>query len=277
MADAFESPLDQRQTLRRRHREVLADSASLRASELRRRPHARSIPSSPLCRRANPAPAKPARAHAHLRQAAAETMCRRNPASSPTRAKDWMNFAFRLAMTMSQASAMLATGASGNAVDGCDHRKGQAAQAAHEWIVVSFQRTAAAPVFAGLGKPIAQILTCTEAAAGAGYHQRAAAFIRFSVLDRLAQRQMHRLVEGVELVRPVQGDDRDNRARLDEDGGSACHGLSRNLSSTPISFFSSQHLRQCARKTAPPPTSISCSACSSPTKSAISSSSATQR
>src|SRR5262249_22781746 len=91
---------------------------------------------------------------------------------------------------------------------------------------------------ARLGQPIAQILARTKATTRARYHQGAATFIRFSVIDRLSQGEMHGLVERVELVGPVQRDDAITRPRINEDRSVRGHGLLRNRSRTPISFFS---------------------------------------
>ena len=115
----------------------------------------------------------------------------------------------------------VAAGAGGNAVDRRDHREGQVRRLANERIVIRLQRAAEHGRFTRLGKPIAQILAVAEAAAGAGDHQRTAIFIGFRVFDRLAQSLMHRFVEGVELVRPVEGDHAITGARSTRIGGSA--------------------------------------------------------
>src|SRR5262249_212949 len=101
----------------------------------------------------------------------------------------------------------VATGTGSNTIHGRNDRKGEAAQAADEGIVGRFLGATEHDGLTWLGKSIAQILACTEAAARTGYQQGPAAFIGFSVVYRFPQSEMHRLVEGVELVGPVQGDD----------------------------------------------------------------------
>ena len=96
--------------------------------------------------------------------------------------------------------------------------KGRLAQFAHQRIVMRLLRGAEHDGFARLGQPVVEVLPGAEAAAGAGDHERAAAFVGFGLVDRRAQRQMHRLVEGVEPVRPVEGDDAIAGAPFDQDG-----------------------------------------------------------
>jgi hypothetical protein len=109
----------------------------------------------------------------------------------------------------------VATGASGNAVHRCDNGKGDAPQSTHERIVVSFLRATERNGLTWFGKPVAQILARAETTARAGYQQGAAAFIGFGIVYRLAESQMHRFVESVELVGSVQRNDAITGARID--------------------------------------------------------------
>ena len=90
--------------------------------------------------------------------------------------------------------------------------------------------------FARFGEPVVEVLPRAETAAGACDHERAAIHVAFGLVDRLAQRQQHRLVEGIAPLRPVEGDDAIAVASFDEDGLLG-HDF-KNLSISPTSFFS---------------------------------------
>jgi hypothetical protein len=120
---------------------------------------------------------------------------------------------------MSQASAML-----------------QPAQLAHQRIVMLLERGARRQFLTRRHQSVVEVLPSAEAAAGAGDHDRATGFVGFDLLDRPAQFAMHRVVKGVEPVRPVEGDDAITGAAIDEDGWLA-HDF-RNASIAPTSFFS---------------------------------------
>src|SRR6185437_2056921 len=168
-------------------------------------------------------------------------------------------------------------GASRDAVDRGNHGKWQGAEFPHKWIVMLFQRIARYWLFPRLEQAIAEILPGAKAAAGACDEQRAAGAVRFCICNRLAQRRMHRVIECIEFVGPIQGNDAVAGALLDENGGFGFHGFSRNRSRSPTSCFcpsKSLAIRSYSRAAAE---SIACSGRSRPTKSAISSSSATHR
>src|SRR5262249_25151336 len=103
-------------------------------------------------------------------------------------------------------------------------------------IVMGLQSAAEDNGLARLCQPVAQILSGAKAAASPGDQQGATVLVGFCILDSLAQGLMHGLVEGVELVRPVEGDDAIAGARLGEIRGFGRHDL-RNRSSAPISVF----------------------------------------
>src|SRR6185437_5092800 len=147
----------------------------------------------------------------------------------------------------------------------------------HERIVMLFERIAWYRCFTRLEQAVAEILTGTEATARAGEEQRAAGAVGLCICNRLAHRHMHRDIECIELVGPIQGNDAVAGALLDENGGFGFHGFSRNRSRSPTSCFcpsTSLATRSYSRAAAE---SIACSGRSRPTKSAISSSSATHR
>ena len=157
---------------------------------------------------------------------------------SPTRAKDWMNFALRLAITMSQASAMLQPAPAATPLTAATTGKGRFRSLSHERIVVCLLRATEHDGLVQLGKPIAQILARAEATTRAGDQQGTATFVGFGIIDRLSQSMMHRVVESVELVGPVESNDAISGTRLDENGRIGCHDLLRNRSSAPISLLS---------------------------------------
>ena len=131
----------------------------------------------------------------------------------------------------------IAAGAGGDAVHRGNNRKGQGAQFADQRIVVRLQRAAEHDRFARFGEPVAEILTRAEAASCAGDQQCAAGFVGLGLIDGLAQCLMHRFVERIELIRPVERDDAKSAADLDDDGRFVCHDLSRKRSSFSISSF----------------------------------------
>ena len=99
------------------------------------------------------------------------------------------------------------------------------------------QRAAEQDRLAWLGEPVAEILSRAEAASGTGDQQRAATFVGLRLVDRPAQCLMHRLVEGVELVGPVERDGAISTADVDDNRRLGRHDFSRNRSSLPISSF----------------------------------------
>ena len=100
--------------------------------------------------------------------------------------------------------------------------------------------------FARSGEPVGEILPGAKSAALAGDHQRAATFVGSRRIERRAQGLKHRLVAGVEPLRPVQRDHTVAGKVFDEDGLRACgellvHGVFGGLSrrsSVATSFFS---------------------------------------
>lgn len=80
------------------------------------------------------------------------------------------------------------------------------------------QRGAEHECFARLGQPVVEVLPGAEAAPLTGEQQRAAGLVGLGRFDGGAQRLQHRLVEGIEPVRPVEDDDAIAGASLDEDG-----------------------------------------------------------
>src|SRR6185312_1460053 len=131
----------------------------------------------------------------------------------------------------------IAARAGGHTVHRGNNRKGQCAQLADEGIVVRLQCAAEHDRFPWSGEPVAKILTRAEAAACAGNQQRAAALVGLRFVDGLAQRLMHRFVEGIELVGPVERDDAISAADVNDNRCPGCHDFSRNRSSLPISSF----------------------------------------
>ena len=122
----------------------------------------------------------------------------------------------------------IAAGARGNAVDGGDDRKGQRAQLAHQRIVIGLERAAQHRRLASLGEPVIEVLAGAETAAGAGKKERPAIAVALGGGERLVQRHVHGLSEGVEPGRPVQRDDAIARTGFDKDG-CLIHGRSLRM------------------------------------------------
>lgn len=108
-------------------------------------------------------------------------------------------------------------GAGGNAVDGRDHRKGQAAQFADQRVVILIKCPAEHDPLARLGHAVVEILTGRESAAGSGQQERAAIGIALRLVEHRFQRAMHVLVESIQPLRPVERHHAIMRALVDED------------------------------------------------------------
>jgi len=111
----------------------------------------------------------------------------------------------------------IGAGAGRDAVDGGNYRERQRAQLAHERVVIGVERAPEHGCLAVCGHALAQILSGAEGAAGAGQQERAAVAILLGLGERALERLLHRLVDRVELPRPVQRDDAIARAPLDQD------------------------------------------------------------
>ena len=133
------------------------------------------------------------------------------------RANDCTKLAERPANTMSQASATLQPAPAATPLTAAMIGNGRP-QLADQRIVVGFEDAAEHRCLAGLGKPIAEILAGAEAAPGAGQEERATGGVALGLGQRVPQRAQHRLVAGVEALRPIEGHDPIAVAPLDQDG-----------------------------------------------------------
>ena len=130
-----------------------------------------------------------------------------------------MNFAERAASTMSQLNARLAPAPAATPFT-AQTTGAQAADAADQRVVPSVQRRA--EVGRGVAfadHPVSQVLPGAEAASGAGQQHGADRGIGLDAIERPRQLCMHRLVEDVELVRPIEREHRHAIGGLVEDGG----------------------------------------------------------
>ena len=133
----------------------------------------------------------------------------------PIAEKLWMNLADLAAMTMSQASAMLAPAPAATpltrAITGC----GKRGERADQRVPVALDRLAEVDRLARRDRAVVEVLPGAEAAAGAGQddHARIA-----EVGERVAQLLVHRGGEAVEPVGAVERDPRDAVVQLEVDG-----------------------------------------------------------
>ena len=144
------------------------------------------------------------------------------PASGtrPILEKAWMNLAERAASTMSQAKAMFAPGTGGNAVHRADHRlldaRGSAAASGCRSVSSVAPRSGAPPPLRGSRSPrscpaekprpapVSRIVRTAVVAGGA--------------LETGAQREVHLLVERIELVRPIERQGEHPGLKRDQNG-----------------------------------------------------------
>ena len=117
----------------------------------------------------------------------------------------------------------IGTRAGGNAVDGAQHRPLEALQAADQRVVQAIERGAEVDRLAR-DLPLAEVLAGAERAPGAGQQHGADRPVELDPVERVGELRVHRLVEGVEAVRPVQGDRRDAIGDLQENRR-LCHGF----------------------------------------------------
>ena len=134
------------------------------------------------------------------------------------RAKDCTNFAELRGQHDVAGERDVAAGAGGDAVDRGDDGKGQSAQLAHQRIVMLLLRGAEHDRFARLGQPVGKSCPAQKARPAPVIISARQFSSASASVERRAQRQMHRLVEGVELVRPVEGEDAIAGVLLDQDG-----------------------------------------------------------
>src|SRR5690606_5451178 len=76
------------------------------------------------------------------------------------------------------------------------------------------------------GVAVAEILAGAETAAGAGQQHGAYRLVRMGALEAGAQRKMHLVVEGVELVRAVQREAQNAIGKRRQNGVGSGHGSS---------------------------------------------------
>ena len=92
-------------------------------------------------------------------------------------------------------------------IDGSDHRAAEAAQAAHQRVVVALETVAEIGSRVVGANTIREVLASAETPACTREDNRSASVVRFRRVKRRAESLMHRDVEGVEARGPVQRND----------------------------------------------------------------------
>ncbi len=109
-------------------------------------------------------------------------------------------------------------GARRDPVDGRDHRHRQVLQREHQRLVVPLDRIAEVDrLAAGRHGPVAEILARAKSASGAAEDQYASPH-RAERRERVAYLGVHRRVEAVELVRPIERQARDAPVEAEQNG-----------------------------------------------------------